>query len=491
MLEVTHCPVCEGHARHDLVSFTPDPYLRRLPGRTDAAVRYVVCRDCGFVYQHQMMDEAEMEQLYTTSYRRPQPDPKYLEEVRVIALDVCSWITNRTGMCGTGRSVLDIGCAAGMSLRPFALQGWRAIGLDPGNDWVAYGRREYGLDLRTGFYTGASLPGEKFDLVLWSHVIEHVLDPAPVLASIREHLTEDGYLFVGTPNILAPKRKLHPGLFGGDHVRLFSARTLITYLRKNGFRVVALETFRPRGIRALAVKAGSSEVSLGEGRDDWRMIHALFRGLVKPQEASLLERNLAALKDQPVEVLEEACKQRGAGPYRVRQDGRGVDNVARVRPDDSETWLYGAEGSRARAARSIARLPERTPDNLLLVGLGLGHLAEMLEARLDSSCHLHVWEPDATLFATILQARDLSALFRSPRLFLHVGPELEFLRHLIRGCYRQEVGKMNDPVVAEARHPLMTEMEAWLTMVASSDKAQALAGPVSAAPEPVAAGARP
>lgn len=491
MLEVTRCSVCEGHARHDLVSFTPDPYLRRLPGRTDATVRYVVCQDCGFVYQHQMMDEAEMEQLYTTSYRRPQPDPKYLEEVRVIALDVCSWITDRTGMSGTGRSVLDIGCAAGMSLRPFALQGWRAVGLDPGAEWVAYGRREYGLDLRTGFYTGASLPGETFDLILWSHVIEHVLDPAPVLAAIREQLADDGYLFIGTPNVLAPKRKLHPGLFGGDHVRLFSHRTLTTYLRKNGFRVIALETFRPRGIRALAVKADSSEVSLGEDRDDGRMIHTLFRGLVKPQEASLLEQNLAALKDQPVEVLEEVCKQRGVGLYRVRQDGAETDNVARVRPDGSETWLYGAEGSSARAARSIARLPKRTPDNLLLVGLGLGHLAEMLETRLDPSCHLHVWEPNQDLFVSVLRARDLSALLQSPRLFLHVGPELEFLRHLIRGCYRQEVGKMNDPVVAEARHPLTTEMEAWLTMVASSDKAQALTGPMSAPPEPVAAGARP
>ena len=490
MLEVTRCPVCEGHARHDLVSFTPDPYLRKLPGRTDRTVRYAVCQGCGFVYQPQMMDAKEMEQLYTTDYRHPKPDPKYLEDVRVVALDVCSWIADRTGMGGAGRSVLDIGCAAGMSLRPFALQGWKAVGLDPGAEWAAYGRREFGLDLRTGFYTDESLPGERFDLVLWSHVIEHVLDPAPVLASIREQLTDDGYLFIGTPNVLAPKRTLHPGLFGGDHVRLFSSRTLAEYLRKNGFRVVALETFRPRGIRALAVKSDRSAAP-GRDRDDWTMIHALYRGLIKPQKASLLERNLAALKDQSVQVLEEACKRREAGSYQIIRNGSDADNVAQAGPDGSAIRLYGAEGSRARAARSVARLPARTPDNLLLVGLGLGHLAEMLDARLDPSCHLHVWEPDPALFAAVLQARDLSALFRSPRLFLHVGPEVEFLRELIRGNNRQEVGKMNDPVLSEARHPLTRELDAWLAMVARSNKQESVADQGRPDLEPVAAGARP
>lgn len=490
MLAVTRCPVCEGHARHDLVSFAPDPYLRKLPGRTDRTVRYAVCQGCGFVFQPQMMEAAEMELLYTTSYRPPQPDPKYLEEVRVIALDVCSWITGKTSVSGTGRSVLDIGCAAGMLLRPFAQQGWRAVGLDPGDDWVAYGRNEFGLDLRTGFYTGASLPGEQFDLVLYSHVIEHVLDPAPVLASIREQLTDNGHLFIGTPNVLAPKRTLHPGLFGGDHVRLFSHRTLTEYLRNNGFRVVALETFRPRGIRALAVKSNRSGAP-GRDRDDWTMVHALYRGLIKPQETSLLERNLAALKDQSVQVLEEACKRREAGSYRIIRNGSDADNVARVGSDGSALRLYGAEGSRARAARSVARLPARTPDNLLLVGLGLGHLAEMLDACLDPSCHLHVWEPDPDLFVTLLRARDLSALFQSPRLFLHVGPEVEFLRELIRGHNRQEVGKMNDPVLSEARHPLTGELDAWLAMVARSNKQESVADQGRPALEPVAAGAKP
>lgn len=488
MKAVSQCPVCDGQSRQDLVAFAKDPYLKKLPGRTDHTVHYVVCTGCGFVYQPQMMDAAEMQTLYSTTYRPPKPPPDYLRDVRIVALDVYSWITAHTRLRGNGRTVLDIGCAAGMSLRPFALQGWRAVGLDPGADWVEYGCREFGLDLRTDFYTDRSLPGEKFDLVLYSHVIEHVLDPAPVLAAIRDHLTDDGYLFVGTPNVLAPKRKLYPGLFGGDHVRLFSARTLKAYLQRQGFRVVAIETFRPRGLRALAMKADRSSASSsptlpaarpgpialaeqwvplfpGErDRDDWTMIHALYSGLLKPVTATVLERNLAALKDQPVATLEEACRRRGAELYQVGRSEEAAENVSMVKEDGSRLWLYGSEGSSARAARAIAQLPSHSPDDLLLVGLGLGHLAEALDVRLDPSCRLHVWEPDPVLLATTLRTRDLSALFQSPRLFLHVGPELEFLRELLRLCNGRTLWKMNDPIVPEARHPLIGECEAWVKL---------------------------
>lgn len=463
MKAVAQCAVCQSPSRQDLVAFGQDPYLKKLPGRTEHTVRYVICTDCGFVYQHQMMDAAEMETLYSTEYRPPEPPAAYLKDVRVVALDVYSWITARSGLRGAGRSVLDIGCAAGMSLRPFALAGWRALGLDPGSDWVGYGRREFGLDLRTDFYTDRSLPGQRFDLILYSHVIEHVMDPAPVLAAIRNHLSDDGYLFVGTPNVLAPKRKLYPGLFGGDHVRLFSARTLEAYLEGQGFRVVAMETFRPRGLRALAVKGPVSAARPRE-RDDWSLIHALYSGLLKPSGATRLERNLAALQDQPVAALEAACCRRGPDSYKVGQSGGAVENVGLAQADGSILWLYGREGSSARSARAIAQLPNESPDHLLLAGLGLGHLAEALDARLDPSCRLHVWEPDPALFVTALRARDLSALFRSPRLVLHVGPDLEFLRDLVQRSHGRAFWMMNDPVLPEARHPLQRECEAWARM---------------------------
>ncbi|MBI5411319.1 MAG: class I SAM-dependent methyltransferase [Nitrospirae bacterium] len=487
MLAVTRCQVCDGSSRKELLVFPNDPYLRRLPTRKDHKVRYVVCTDCGFVYQPEMMDEAEMEHLYTTSYRPPQPDTSYIDRNRATAMEVYSWIIAHTGMRGHGRRVLDIGCAAGMFLRNFAQEGWKAAGLDAGSDWVEYGRREFGLDLRSEFFTGKSCPGEQFDLIIFSHVLEHVLDPAPVLAAIREKLTEDGYLFIGTPNVLAPNRKLYPGLFGGDHVRLYSPRTLAAYLRRHGFRAVTIETLNPRGLRVLAVKAKRTTKPNLRERDDWATILALYRGLFCSSDPTLLERNLAALVDHQEPVLEEVCRSLGASRKCLLLDGQEVDNVGIEvdnvgikEADGSVRWLYGPEGSRARAQRAMRPIHDSVT-TVLLVGLGLGHMAELLEARLDPQCRLHIWEADPALFMTVLQARDLTRLFHSPRVSLHVGSSVEFLRRLtvVKGFCK--LGKIADPVVSSLRHHLYDEFDGLIRQMGSK--------PAGTADTPVSSGA--
>lgn len=462
MIAVTQCPLCGSDAQEPLVSFSDDPYLRKLPNRTDHRVRYVVCVDCGFVCQGEMMDAAEMEVLYTTTYRQPEPPVQYLRDVRGVALDVYSWIVSRTGGRGAGRSVLDIGCAAGLSLRPFALAGWEAVGLDPGAEWVEYGRREFGLDLRAEFFRKESLPGRTFHMILYSHVIEHVLDPAPVLEAIRGKLTDDGYLFIGTPNVLAPNRKLHPGLFGGDHVRLFSPRTLAAYLRRLGFRPICVETHQPRGIRALAVKAEPAPPDVRE-RDEWRTLQALYRGLFTSRAQGLFERNLAALAAGQEPVLEALCGRQGPSPYRVSAVAGDVDNMERVGPDGSAAWLYGRQGSRARTRWALDRVPARLEGAVLLAGLGLGHFAEALHARLGDAGHLTIWEPDPRLCAATVRARDLDALLRSPRVTLHVGPGLDVLRRPSGRAGLRML--MHDPVVSSLRHPLAEELEAWARVV--------------------------
>lgn len=464
MLVVSHCAVCGGGERNELVVFPDDPYMRRLSTRTSYEVRYVVCRGCGFVYQDRMMDEVEMKELYGVRYRPMDPPPDYLEQNRAVATETFSWITTHTGMRGTGRSVLDIGCATGMFLRPFAQTGWSAVGLDAGSTWVDYGRREFGLDLRKEFFTEDSFPGRTFNLILFSHVLEHVLDPAPVLAAIREKLSDDGYLFIGTPNVLAPKRKLFPGLFGGDHVRLFSTRTLSVYLRQQGFRLVQAGTFLPRGIRALAVKAEPVRTGPrpGDDRDDWKTILSLYRGLWHQDRASLLERNLASLVDYQWPVLEDLCLGLDAGSYRVRLAGGQADNVLREGSDGATLWLYGKEGSRERTGWLLERLSDRLSATVVVMGLGLGHLAEALDARLDPDCQIHIWEADRALFAAALGSRDLSALFRSRRIWLHLGPNIEFLTQLIGERSKLNLSFVKDPVSNGARHPLYGEVNAWV-----------------------------
>jgi len=49
---------------------------------------------------------------------------------------------------------------------------------------------------------------KKFDLIILRHVIEHMLNPVKTLRKIREVLTEDGFIYFATPDMMHPRTEL-------------------------------------------------------------------------------------------------------------------------------------------------------------------------------------------------------------------------------------------------------------------------------------------
>ena len=87
----------------------------------------------------------------------------------------------------------------------------------------------------------ASFPDGCFDVVHFSHVIEHVPEPKAMLFEVRRVLKDDGHVIVTTPNVGGWHTR-----FAGrnwrsaipDHIHLFSIRTLRALLEITGFRVI-------------------------------------------------------------------------------------------------------------------------------------------------------------------------------------------------------------------------------------------------------------
>jgi len=96
--------------------------------------------------------------------------------------------------------LLDVGCGSGAILETYRRLGWSVCGIeiDPGATATC---RERGLDVHRGTLFDAPLPGRQFDLILFSHVIEHVLQPAAELRRAAEFLAPGGRIIVTTPNI--------------------------------------------------------------------------------------------------------------------------------------------------------------------------------------------------------------------------------------------------------------------------------------------------
>lgn len=95
---------------------------------------------------------------------------------------------------------------------------------------------------------------ERFDVIVMGFVLEHVDDPAGILARFREFLAADGRLFVAVPNMESMNRRLgnlagllpdlsalseHDRMLG--HKRYYDVRTLDAELRMAGYEVERVE----------------------------------------------------------------------------------------------------------------------------------------------------------------------------------------------------------------------------------------------------------
>jgi SAM-dependent methyltransferase len=137
---------------------------------------------------------------------------------------------------------LDIGCAVPYSLGQLRAKGWSVVGTDPSPRVAELGRELYGVEVKTGIYDPEMFRGEApFDLVIMSHVLEHVVSPAEVLRGVSQSLDRAGVFYIEVPNLLKPAVPF--GYFTFEHLNYFTPTTLTALLAAARFEPVTLATF--------------------------------------------------------------------------------------------------------------------------------------------------------------------------------------------------------------------------------------------------------
>jgi 2-polyprenyl-3-methyl-5-hydroxy-6-metoxy-1,4-benzoquinol methylase len=109
-----------------------------------------------------------------------------------------------------------------------------------------YGREKRNLDVRKLPLEENHFPAALFSVVLASHLIEHLNDPAAMVAEVHRILTPGGRFFVTTPNIAGFQAKLFRGRWRSaifDHLYLFSVKTLSRLLEEKGLTVEKISTW--------------------------------------------------------------------------------------------------------------------------------------------------------------------------------------------------------------------------------------------------------
>jgi len=132
-------------------------------------------------------------------------------------------------------SILDIGCGLGATLLPFREAGWKTRGVDYGINLVEEGMRE-GLNLTVGSFKDISVDF-KCDIIILSHVLEHMRKPIDFLEQISSRWPT-AMLFIEVPGVLNIHNAYYGNLkmyFQNAHAFHFCKESLCRILQIAGY----------------------------------------------------------------------------------------------------------------------------------------------------------------------------------------------------------------------------------------------------------------
>jgi len=126
--------------------------------------------------------------------------------------------------------LLDVGCGTGGYLLAAQALGITAHGIEPSESHSRIGRERFGLNISTGYLVPEEMT-ERFDIVILSHVIEHIYEPGEFMARLATVLAPGGVLVVITPNAASPLAMLAGPAWSMlapiDHVTMLGPRGVL------------------------------------------------------------------------------------------------------------------------------------------------------------------------------------------------------------------------------------------------------------------------
>lgn len=142
--------------------------------------------------------------------------------------------------------LLDVGCGGGRFMKRMKRLGWEVEGIDFDANATSRIASRYGMKTYTGDLVANRIPGNSFDAITLSHVIEHLADPEKTLRECLHLLKPGGKLIVVTPNAECEGAELFGPHWRGweppRHLHLFSTMTLTGLLGKAGFNLDKVRT---------------------------------------------------------------------------------------------------------------------------------------------------------------------------------------------------------------------------------------------------------
>jgi len=227
------CPCC-GHQQYQLVYsgmtsvYSTQPY---------SIYRCTTCEDH---ITWPLISAEELNRIYEQTYLYP-VHLLAMGEKKFRSRQLADFI--RSGIpSGTSKKILEVGCMFGHLLEELKNE-YEVRGIDIGHEAVTF-CREKGLNVDLiSAEDFVQKNHQQFDLIVLSHVLEHLLDPSDVLKKFNSFLNPGGKIIVLVPNQASFCRKFFGRYWGWwqvpVHVNHFSINAMKKLSEKTGYKISA------------------------------------------------------------------------------------------------------------------------------------------------------------------------------------------------------------------------------------------------------------
>ncbi len=239
-----NCPICKSINSELMMSVA----LRTFDGvHLPLSVQVSECMACGFVFNDHAIDEQSLNQFYTqdnfyyteSSFGTGGDDLKRYE----------AYLTCLMPYLHHESTIVDVGCGKAQLVKYLIDNRFKnARGLELDKRMVELALRE-GVPVYEGTASKLSLEDNAIDLLIYTHVFEHLWDLDDVIEQAKKCLKSDGLLFIEVPNA---SNYSHARVFEyfwisiAEHINHFSDHYLELLLINHGFeKIMVVENTVP------------------------------------------------------------------------------------------------------------------------------------------------------------------------------------------------------------------------------------------------------